>query len=455
MLPVVSPAEMRDIDAAAAEPLAVLIERAGWAAARAVRTHTGPVAGRRIVVMAGPGNNGADGVVAARILQRWGAAVEVLDVRDAPSRSAAAWARVDVVVDAGYGTGLRSDVVMPAVPPDRPVVAIDIPSGVDGSTGEVRGNVIAADATVTFGALKPGLVFGAGRQYCGTVEVAPLGLDTSGARCHLLEADDLERWPTRPTAAHKWQSAVLVVGGSRDMTGAPCLAAAAAARAGAGYVLVSVPGCDGPIDRLPIEAVARPVSADWGVDVLGGIDRVGAVVLGPGLAVDGANLAQLRVVLGADVPLVVDAGAIDAVAAAPDSLVSRRSMAVITPHDGEFERLTGRRPGPDRLAAARDAAARLGAVVVLKGPVTVIAHPDGRALLGNAGDERLATAGTGDVLAGVIGAGLAQGLEPFLAAGLAVELHGRAALLGLPVGLVAGDLPPLLARWLSDRRDLT
>ena len=188
---------------------------------------------------------------------------------------------------------------------------------------------------------------------------------------------------------------------------------------------------------------------------MAGADRFAALVIGPGLAVGDVTGAEVRSVVAraSDVPLVLDGGAIDAVAADPSVLSGRSVPAVLTPHDGELARLLGRRPGPDRIDEARRAASLLGAVVLSKGPTTVAAAPDGRALVSTAGDQRLATAGTGDVLAGIVGAGLAGGLEPLAAAGLGAELHGRAGRAGRSVGLVAGDLPPLVADLLTRTGD--
>ncbi|MEZ5229251.1 MAG: NAD(P)H-hydrate epimerase [Acidimicrobiales bacterium] len=244
MRPVVTPEEMRAIDAAAAEDLDTLIGRAGWANAVAARSLLGSVAGRRIVVLAGPGNNGADGRVGAQILERWGAKVAVVDARTWRDASVV-WSRCELVIDAAFGTGLRRPFDAPdlaALCPRQPLVlAVDIPSGLDGDTGAVLGSALRADATVTFGAIKPGLLFGRGPALAGPVTVADLGLDTSNARIHLLDPDDLASWPNRAVDAHKWQSAVWVVGGQPSMPGAPRLAATAAARAGAGYVLARFP----------------------------------------------------------------------------------------------------------------------------------------------------------------------------------------------------------------------
>ncbi len=467
MIPVVIPAEMAAIDAEAPEPVEELIDRAGWATARAARrllSRLPPgrdgrrgVYGRRVLVLAGKGNNGADGRSTARYLERWGVACAVVDILDEPADTPARPTTADgfdLVLDACFGTGLRGSFDhhdLPVAVGDTPVLAIDIPSGVSGLTGAAQGRPLAAAATVTFAALKPGLLFEPGRSLAGLVEVADIGLDVSRARLWCLEAVDLERWPRRAVDAHKWNQAVAVVGGSAGMTGAPTMTAAAALRAGAGYAVMAMVG--GAVNAGPTEAVAVDLGADTD-EVLDRIGRCRAVAIGPGADTDDATTELLGQVVGAlDVPAVFDAGALR-----PELLnrrryddSSRRLLHVLTPHDGEFERLTGHKPREDRVASTRAAAQSLHAVVVLKGPTTVIAHPDGRACVSVAGDQRLATAGTGDVLTGIIAAGLALGLGPFDAAGLGVELHGRAALRGRQIGLTAGDLPALVAGVLSHR----
>ncbi|MFV0258665.1 MAG: NAD(P)H-hydrate dehydratase, partial [Acidimicrobiales bacterium] len=413
-------------------------------------------AGRWVLVIAGKGNNGADGRAAARHLERWGLRCRIVDppargTEPGPVPAAPGGGGWALVVDAAYGTGMRGAYRSPTVADRVPVLAVDIPSGVDGLTGRVAGAALAADRTVTFAAAKPGLLLDPGRRLAGRVEVVDIGLDCSRATRWWLEATDLDRWPARAPDSHKWRSAVRIVGGRPGMLGAPSLAAAGAARAGAGYVTLSVPGVDHGGWPVPTEAVLAPVGVAWADDVIGDAGRHGAVVLGPGLAVDPATRVEVRRVVAAvtDRPLVLDGGALDAVADDPAVLTARAAaggvLPVLTPHDGELARLLGRRTGTDRIAEAGAAAARLGAVVLSKGPTTVAAHPDGRILVSTAGDRRLATAGTGDVLAGVVGAALAAGLEPFLAAGLAAERHGRAALRGRPTGFVASDLPALLA----------
>ncbi len=463
MLGVITPSQMRAIDAAADDDLVTLIERAGWATAAAARSLLGSVSGRRVLVLVGPGNNGADGRVAGRVLQGWGAKVDIVDARSWRNENIE-WSRHHLIIDACFGTGLTRAFDAPdieALCPQRPLVlAVDIPSGLDGDLGAINGSAMRADATITFGALKPGLLLEEGPRYCGAVSVADLGLDTSSAGMHLLDPGDVAAWPTRPTDAHKWRSAVWVIGGRPSMPGAQRLAAMAAARAGAGYVLGSIPGLEGGALDLPIEAVGRSLGLEWGSEVAGQAERVAAFVLGPGLSTDDRVGSQVRRLIAAtDQPLVIDAGALDAIAVGgvPVSVGSDRASclrdrqfpAVLTPHDGEFARLMGQAPGRDRVRSARVAAAAYRSVVLLKGPTTIVAGPDGRVLLSQAGDARLATAGTGDVLSGVIAAGLALGLDPFLAAGLGAELHGRAASTGHRSGLIASDLPELIANLLS------
>ncbi|HEX6425390.1 MAG TPA: NAD(P)H-hydrate dehydratase [Acidimicrobiales bacterium] len=438
MRPVLSPAEMAAVDAAAPEPVDVLIGRAGAAVAREALAMLGGAYGRRVAVVAGKGNNGNDGRDAARRLRRRGVRVRVVEAADAPERLPAS----DLVIDAAYGTGFRGEYAPPD-PAGAPVLAVDVPSGVDGLTGRVAGGAVRADRTVTFAALKPGLLFHPGRALAGEVVVADIGLDVSGARLGLVEGADVAAWvPARPADSHKWRVAVVVAAGSPGMTGAAHLAAAAALRAGAGMVRVATPGLDHD-PGLPTEAVGVPVPpAGWDGPVLDQLERAGALVLGPGLGRAAPTEAAVHQVAStAALPVVIDGDGLTALGEqARERLAPRRAPAVLTPHDGEFARLAGHPPGDDRVAAARALAATTTAVVLLKGPTTVVAHPDGRACLSTTGDARLATAGTGDVLSGIVAALLAQGLEPLAAAAAGAWLHGRAALAGPARGLVASDL---------------
>jgi NAD(P)H-hydrate epimerase len=307
-----------------------------------------------------------------------------------------------------------------------PVLAVDLPSGLDAITGE--GAALAAVRTVTFQALKPAHLLA---DACGEITVADIGLDVSAARTWLVEDVDVAL-PPRPHTTHKWRSAVWLVAGSPGMTGAAHLAARAAQRAGAGYVRSS------PGDDAPVEAVAAPLPVGgWE-----GLHRFQAAVVGPGLGRHHDELVRRLVST-----CVVDGDGLSALGGDAASIV--QPTTVVTPHDGEFERLAGHLPGADRLGAARALAAELGCVVLLKGSTTVVAAPDGRTLVAAQGDARLATAGTGDVLAGIVAAFLAQGVEPLRAAAWAAHVHGLAGQAGPARGLVASDLVERLPEVLA------
>jgi ADP-dependent NAD(P)H-hydrate dehydratase / NAD(P)H-hydrate epimerase len=450
VLPIATPEEMQAIDAASPEPFAVLVARAGHAVARIALEMLGGAYGRQVVVIAGRGNNGADGRVAADHLRRRGVSVRVIDVAHAP----AVLPPVDLVIDAAFGTGFHGEWTAPRAS-GVPVLAVDIPSGVDGRTGAAGPGVLRADRTVTFAAMKPGHLLVPGSTLCGPVDLIDIGLDTSSVRAHLVEGTDVAQWwQPRPRDAHKWQRSVRIVAGSGGMRGAAHLTATGAARAGAGIVHLSVPSVAHDTGA-PTEVVVVPVSPfDWADDVLRGLDRFASLVIGPGLGRDEHVAAQVRrIIAEAPIPVVVDADALFALAWHPDGagsvLRGRDAPTVLTPHDGEFALLTGERPGPDRFAAVRRLSAETGAVVLLKGPVSVAAEPLGAVLVAATGDARLATAGTGDVLAGTIGALLAQRMAPLRAAAGAAWIHGRAARAGSPTGLVAGDLPDLIAEVIA------
>ncbi len=354
MIPIVTPREMAEVDAAASVPVDQLIERAGSAVAWAARRYLGGVYGHRIVVVAGPGNNGADGRVAARRLRSWGASVvDVEPGADATPPGAS------LVIDAAYGTGLSRPYVSPAT--EAPVLAVDIASGINGLTGEVSGRPSRADLTVTFQALKPGLLFPPGAGFAGTVSVVDLGLDVSSARAHLLEAADVtDLLPHRSSDDHKWRSACWVVAGSPGMTGAAQLAASAAARSGAGYVRLSIPGCEA---RGVVEVVGHELAPQGWASELTDSGRFGAFVVGPGLGRSSGTRADVAAVAAMDVPTVLDGDALWGLADSFGALRGRTVPAVLTPHDGEFETLTGARPGPDRIDAARSLSAESGSVV--------------------------------------------------------------------------------------------
>jgi ADP-dependent NAD(P)H-hydrate dehydratase / NAD(P)H-hydrate epimerase len=441
VIPVVTPEEMQAIDFAAPEATDVLVERAGAAVARTAERMMGGTYGRRVVVLAGPGNNGADGRVAGRRLEAKGAHVTVFDAVTRPP----VIPPCDLVIDAAFGTGFHGTWLAPDV--QAPVLAVDIPSGVDGSTGRAGETVLRADRTVTFAALKPGLLFPPGSELAGKVEVADIGLDVRSAHAHLVQSSDVASWlPYRRADMHKWRSALWIIAGSSGMLGAAHLAARGAQRTGAGMIRLSSPGV-GADPLAPTEAVrAHLPAAQWSVEALSEIDRFHAAVVGPGLGrSDGATASVREFVAKAPIPLVIDADGLFALAwndRGPAAvLASRTEATVITPHDGEFALLRGGRVSGDRIMEARRLAIDLRVVVLLKGSTTVIAEPGGEVLLVTAGDERLATAGTGDVLSGIIGALLAQRVPAFEAAAAGAWLHGQAARLGPERGLVAGDIP--------------
>lgn len=435
---------MSAIDAEAPESTDVLIRRAAWAVTREAIAMMGGTYGRRVTVLAGKGNNGNDGRVAAAMLERRGVRTQVVDVADV-ERYEAGFPASDLLIDAAFGTGFSGS-WDPPHPGSSPVLAVDIPSGIDGLSGEACGSPWHAVRTVTFAAVKPGLLQGDGPRYAGVVVPVDIGLDVSRSRTHLVEDADVSAWiPERDPADHKWKRAVWVVAGSPGMEGAGWLCARAAMRGGAGYVRASSPGVDGP--EFPREVVGTALAGTgWGDEVAANASRFGAVVAGPGLGGSPTVRDELQRLCRLRTPVALDADALRAVGSEP--LCGGRgdtdASLVLTPHDGEYEGLMNRAPGPDRLAAARAAAERHGAVVLLKGPTTVVAEPGGEALVVHSGDTRLATAGTGDVLSGLIGAHLAAGVDPLHAAGAAAHLHGRAAELAGVNGVVAGDVAEAL-----------
>jgi NAD(P)H-hydrate epimerase len=437
MIPVVTPDEMRAVDAAALEPVDVLVDRAGRAVARAAVRMLGGVYGRRVVVVAGPGNNGADGRVAATVLERRGVRVQVVSPDELD-----VLVGIDLVIDAAYGTGLSRPYEFPEVAPGVPVLAVDIPSGVDGLTGESLGRPRRADETVTFVALKPGLLHEPGRSLCGRVRVVSIaGLEVEEVSTHVVERSDAAAWvPGRGADHHKWKTALRIVGGSAAMTGAVELAASAASRI-AGYVEVAVPGREGV--ARPMEAVGRwlPATA-WGSTAAADLDRFGAVLAGPGLRDPG----ELVPLLGCARPLLLDASAL--VPELAEAIRARSHPTIITPHDGEFARLGGSATA-DRISATCDLAADLGVVVLRKGPTTTIASPQGAVRMVTNGGPELASAGTGDVLAGLVAGLMASGADAFDAAAAGAWIHAAAA--SGRTGMVASDLPaavPAVLEWL-------
>lgn len=453
MQPIVTPEEMAAIDAAAPESVGELIERAGAAVSRAALELLGGAYGKRVVVVVGKGNNGADGRAAAARLIARGVRCRMIEAASMP----AVLPTADLVIDAAYGTGFRGDFTHPSLKdPTTPVLAVDIPSGVSGLTGVRSGRPWTATRTVTFAGWKPGLLLADGAACAGLVTLADIGLDVSRARGHLVEPHDVAGWlPVRPRDTHKWRAAARVVAGSPGMTGAAHLATRAAQRAGAGYVRLSTPGSHHD-PGSPTEAVVTALPEEgWAAEVLADLDRFAALAVGPGLGPDLAVAGEVRdLVARSSVPVVVDGDGLRALGKSAAVVIAQRprgaGSVVLTPHDGEFEALTGLAPGADRFAAVRALAAATGAVILLKGPTTLVADPAGHVWASNTGDARLATAGTGDVLTGTVVALLAQGLPADRAAVAAAHLHGRAGALTWRRGLVAGDLVDHLPTALAE-----
>jgi NAD(P)H-hydrate epimerase len=438
MIPVLTPDEMRAADEAAGDAIDVLIDRAGAHVARVALDMLGGAYGRTVNVVAGPGNNGADGRVAAARLRARGVVVREIDALRPP----AALPPADLVIDAAFGSGFRGPWHLPDIG-GAMLLAVDVPTGLDGRTGVAAEGTRAADATVTFCAARPGHVLNDGPAMVGRLTVADIGVAVGEPTMHIVEGSDVAAWvPRRERGAHKWANAVRVVAGSPGMTGAAHLVAAAALRAGSGMVVVSSPGIE---SDTPVEAVDRRVPPfDWADAVLADLFRFHALVVGPGLGRNEYTVPSLvRTVLESVVPLVIDGDGLYALswneAGNAGFLAEREVSTVLTPHDGEYGLLTGRRPGDDRIAAAHALVALTGATVLLKGPTTVVAAPDGSTMLVTNGSERLATAGTGDVLSGLIGAFLAMGVPALEAAAAAAWVHAEAAAVG-DVGLLAGDL---------------
>jgi ADP-dependent NAD(P)H-hydrate dehydratase / NAD(P)H-hydrate epimerase len=450
---VLSVAEMRAADAAALSEVShdTLVTRAGTAVAVAALGILGGAYGRRVAVVAGKGSNGADARVAADHLARRGVRVTLLDPAALPDRLPAC----DLLIDGAYGTGFHGSYDAPPVAPGTPVLAIDLPSGLDADTGRASAGATAATHTVTFAAHKPGLLQGDGPRLSGRVTVADIGIGTGDPAVELVEDADMALLPPRPRQSHKWTTALGVAAGSVGMEGSAVLCTRGAMAAGAGMIRLGTPG--DPAGPWPIEAVRASLPAQrWAGAFLAATAKCHAVVIGPGLGTADATTEEAQAVIAScPLPLVIDADGLTALgdlATAQFLLGVRTAPTVLTPHDGEYARLAGHPPSDDRLASARELAGQLGVIVLLKGPLTAVASGGDTApdvLLAAAGVPALATAGTGDVLSGIIGALLARGVDPHRAAALAAHAHGRAAGRGRPQGLVAGQLPDLVAAYLS------
>ncbi len=476
------PQEMAQADAYAVQmgtASTTLMERAGTAVADVVARR--PLT-TRVLVLCGPGNNGGDGFVAARILAQRGFRVrlallgQVDELKGDAAAVAHAWkgaveepavldlSAFDLIVDALFGAGLARDLegaaralVERMATCGRPVIAVDLPSGLDGATGQVRGAAAAAVETVTFFRRKPGHLLEPGRALCGKVRVADIGIPDAAIE-HVRPKAFVNMpalwqgvFPVPTTGGHKYDRGHAVVVSGPDWTsGAARLAARGALRAGAGLVTLA---CGA--DVLPLQAgsyaaiMIREAPDAAGLEQLLADPRLATVVLGPGLGVGEETRARVKAAASGR-HLVLDADALTSFAGQASALaaeVGGMAACVVTPHEGEFGRLFAGEEevlsGPSKLARTRAAARRLGAVVVLKGPDTVVAEPGGRAAIAENAPAYLATAGAGDVLAGMVSGLLAQSMPAFEAACAAVWLHGEAAREAGP-GLVADDLPEAL-----------
>jgi len=455
VIPLLTAEETRRSEEAYEGSLDELMERAGRAVAELVIEHFPG----RVAVVCGTGNNGGDGRVCARVLREAKRDVTVIE-------QFGELGEVEVIVDALFGIGLhdapREDMarmIERINSAGAPVVAVDVPSGVNASTGEVPGSVVEATATVTFGSPKVGLVVAPGRFKTGRVHVAPIGLAPAEHEHSLVTAQILQEVPRKGRESTKYRAgSVLVVGGSPGLTGAAMLAALAAFRADAGYVTVGVPESTLPVFEAGLlEVVKRPLPEDSSGRLLpraadaivDAAERADAVAIGPGLGRTDGTRDLVRVLLERlTQPVVLDADALFAL-----EPFQRSAPTVLTPHAGELASLLGASSGQidaHRLAAVREAATRFGATVLLKGPDTLVATPREGVLVAAYGEPSLATAGTGDVLTGVIASFLAKGMRAPLAAAAGAVAHGIASRLVEPhVGLVASDLLPGIQRALA------
>lgn len=417
----------------------VLMRRAAYGLAQVVaaelRTLTGGVAGRTVTVLAGSGDNGGDALWAGAMLRRRGVAVRVVLL--APDRAHAAGlaalrraggrivdevGKPDVVIDGIVGISGRGPLrpvaaeVVDTI--SAPIVSADLPSGVDPDTGVMDGPAVTAAVTVAFGALKPVHVLAAAR--CGRVELVDIGMDLGRPSLEALDVGDVGTlWPVPAPSDDKYSQGVVgIVAGSAGYPGAGVLCTGAAVAATSGMVRY-VGSCRSEVLARWPEVVAAADFESAG--------RVQAWVIGPGIGTDDAADATLRSVLATDVPVLLDADALTLVARSPDLVRTRTAPTLLTPHAGEFARLTGAQPGSDRVGAVRELARSWNVTVLLKGHATVIAGPKGRTWVNAAGGAWAATAGAGDVLSGVIGALMSAGIDPAQAAAAAARAHSLAA----------------------------
>lgn len=488
VIELLTPEEMGEADRrtiAAGTRSYLLMERAGEAVAAAAARMAVP--GARVAVLCGPGNNGGDGFIAARILATGGYRVSayLLGPREQLKGDAALAARAwngpveparrdfaegaDLIIDALFGAGLDRPIdgaagvaVDGANENGAPILAVDLPSGVDGRSGAILARAIIAKETVTFFRRKPGHLLLPGRLLCGPVTVADIGIDAASlAAIRPMAFHDLPSlWqgelPHPRIDGHKYDRGhAIVVSGPMSRTGAARLAARGALRVGAGLVTLASPPDALAVNAAHLTAImlARMDGPDGLSEILAD-RRHNAVILGPALGRGQDAIDLVQAALASDAAAVLDADALTSFADDPGLLFAligaRPSSTVLTPHEGEFARIfPDLHDNPSKLDRAREAAQRAGAVIILKGPDTVIAGPDGRAAIADNAPPDLATAGAGDVLAGLVGGLLAQHMKPFEAAAAAVWLHGAAGR-HLGRGLVAEDLPETLPRVFAE-----
>ncbi|MGE0237856.1 MAG: NAD(P)H-hydrate dehydratase [Parvibaculaceae bacterium] len=454
-----------------------LMENAGRAVAEEILRRFGA---RPTLVLCGPGNNGGDGFVVARHLARWGWPVRLAlhgdrarftgdaavmaDRWSGPVESIAALGDAGLIVDALFGAGLSRPLpdalVALARQATQPVVAIDVPSGLDGATGQARPEAFRAALTVTFFRKKPGHVLMPGRAYCGETVVADIGipaeiLTTIAPKLAENRAPDL---PAARAGQHKYQRGhAVVLSGAAHQTGAARLAALAALRVGAGLVTLASPQAAMAANAAHLTAVMLAEADDaLAVSRLLADRRKTAVCLGPALGIGSATRAKVRAALASGAAVVLDADALTSFADAPDELFQAIAEmpergVVLTPHEGEFKRLFNGldKTSDSKYERALKAAERASAVILLKGPDSVAASPDGWAVVNANAPPSLATAGSGDVLAGLVTGLLAQRLAPLEAAAAAMWLHGEAARKFGDFGLIAEDLPGLISSGIA------
>jgi hydroxyethylthiazole kinase-like uncharacterized protein yjeF len=463
MIGLFTAAEIRDAEAPvlAATPSGALMQRAATGLATVCVRLLGSVYGRRVVLLVGTGNNGGDALYAGTFLARRGARVDavLLDpdrahaaglsalrgaggrVLTAGSNRATAIGRADLVLDGMLGIGGRGGLRPDAAELARLAgaspaltVAVDVPSGSDSDTGAVEGEAFPAMHTVTFGAVKRGLVVGEGRGYAGDVHLIDIGLHLPRPTVFRLTDADVAARLALPTAGDdKYSQGVVgIVAGSSTYPGAAVLCTGAALRTRPGLVRYAGTAADGVRGAWPETIVTEGRPGDAG--------RVQAWVVGPGMGTDDDARSVLAEVLAGDLPVVVDADGLTMLAREQELVRGRGAGTLLTPHDREFERF-GVEVGTDRVGAARRLAADLDCSVLLKGDATVVAGPDGTAFVNGTGTSWLATAGTGDLLSGITGAVLATGLDPTVAGAVAAHVHGRTGRLAAERGpLIAGDL---------------